>query len=168
MSNITSRDAQADHDRLEALWTCQNLNAVEPQLLERVLKSDEPRARAAAVRVAGDWANQVPDAIRLIAPMVDDSFPRVRLEAVRALAMIPSLESVRAATGVLDKPMDPVLDYALWLTCNDLASRLAAGLRAGKARRLARGPSQLRASRREVAGGGEGADHPAPRRPHER
>ena len=122
VSNITSRDAQADHDRLEALWTCQNLNAVEPQLLERVLKSDEPRARAAAVRVAGDWANQVPDAIRLIAPMVDDSFPRVRLEAVRALAMIPSLESVRAATGVLDKPMDPVLDYALWLTCNDLAS----------------------------------------------
>jgi putative heme-binding domain-containing protein len=122
VAKITSNDAQADHDRLEALWTCQNLNAIEQELLARVLKSDEPRARAAAVCVAGDWAKQIPDAIRLIAPMVDDPFPRVRLEAVRALAMIPTIESVRAATRALDKPMDPVLDYALWLTCNDLSS----------------------------------------------
>jgi putative heme-binding domain-containing protein len=122
VSKITSRDAQADHDRLEALWTCENLNQVDATLLERVLKSDEPRARTAAVRVAGNWAGQLPDALKLIAPMTDDSYPRVRLEAVRALAAIPTLDSIRTATRVLDKPMDPVLDYALWLTCNDLSS----------------------------------------------
>src|SRR5436309_3724265 len=50
----------------------------------------------------------------------DDS-PRVRLEALRALAKIPSAKSAELALSVLDKPMDPFLDYALWLTINDLA-----------------------------------------------
>ena len=121
VSKITSQDSQADHDRLEALWVCENLNTIQPELLGRVLQSNEPRARAAAVRVAGNWSDQLSDPLKLIAPFVADACPRVRLEAVRALATIPKTESVETATRVLDRPMDPVLDYALWLTCNDLA-----------------------------------------------
>ena len=117
---IRPKGAKADHERLEALWTCENLNVVEPELLERVLKSDEGRARAAAVRVVGHWADQLPDPTALLEPMVRDDNPRVRLEAVRALAAIPSARSVVIAARVLDKPMDPFLDYALWLTCNEL------------------------------------------------
>ena len=117
---IKSRRAEADHERLEALWTCENLNTVEPELLDRVLKSDEPRARAAAARVVGHWAGQISDPLGLVAPLVKDDSPRVRLEAVRALAAVRSPQSVVIALRALDKPMDPFLDYALWLTCNDL------------------------------------------------
>src|SRR6266704_3559032 len=53
--------------------------------------------------------------------LVRDDSPRVRLEALRALAKIPSAKSAELALTVLDKPMDSFLDYALWLTINDLA-----------------------------------------------
>ena len=129
---IRSNDPQADHERLEALWTCENLNVVDEGLLARVLKSDEPRARAAAVRVVGHWADRLADPLALLEPMVSDDFPRVRLEAVRALAAVPSVRSIILATRILDKPMDPFLDYALWLTCNDLAPQWLPEFQAGK------------------------------------
>src|SRR5439155_15926864 len=61
----------------------------------------------------------------------DDS-PRVRLEALRALAKIPSVKSAELALSVLDKPMDPFLDYALWLTINDLADPWIAAIKSGE------------------------------------
>jgi len=51
----------------------------------------------------------------------DDS-PAVRLEAVRALGRIPEARAAELALAILDKPMDPQLDYALWLTINELSS----------------------------------------------
>ena len=128
---IKSRGAEADHERLEALWTCENLNAVEPELLDRVLKSDEPRARAAAARAVGNWADQLADPLGLLAPLLKDDSPRVRLEAVRALAAVRSPQSVVIALRALDKPMDPFLEYALWLTCNDLESVWMPAFQAG-------------------------------------
>ncbi|HTH46186.1 MAG TPA: HEAT repeat domain-containing protein [Candidatus Limnocylindria bacterium] len=56
-----------------------------------------------------------------LAQLVHDPAPRVRLEALRALAKIPSAQSAELALSVLDQPMDPNLDYALWLTINDLS-----------------------------------------------
>src|SRR5439155_1511504 len=58
----------------------------------------------------------------------DDS-PRVRLEALRALAKIPSAKSAELALTVLDKPTDAFLDYALWLTINDLADPWIAAIK---------------------------------------
>jgi len=122
----------ADHDRLEALWTCQNIDTVNTELLSRVLKSAEPRARAAAVRVAADWAKQLPDFEQLIEPMVADSYPRVRLEAVRALSLSDKPTAVVSATKVLNQPMDSVLEYALWLTCNELSAKWVPAFQAGQ------------------------------------
>ena len=56
-----------------------------------------------------------------LAKLVHDDIPRVRLEALRALAKIPTSKSAELALSVLDQPMDPALDYALWLTINDLS-----------------------------------------------
>src|SRR5437016_9494986 len=63
--------------------------------------------------------------------LVRDDSPRVRLEALRALAKIPSAKSAELALTVLDKPMDPFLDYALWLTINDLADPWIAAIKSG-------------------------------------
>jgi putative heme-binding domain-containing protein len=132
LRRLKPNDPQADHDRLEALWTCENVNSVDPQLLARVLKSDDPHARAAGVRVVGQWAAQLDDPTALLEPMVQDDFPRVRLEAVRALAEIPTPRSIIIATRVLDKPMDPFIDYALWLTCNELEPTWMPAFQSGK------------------------------------
>ena len=120
VEKIHSNTSQADHDRLEALWTCENLNAVELELLSRVLRSKDYRARAAAAVVAGNWAGQISDPLKVLEPLVTDEAPRVRLEAIRALANVASPQSMMLATRALEKPTDPFIDYALWLTCIEL------------------------------------------------
>ena len=71
------------------------------------------------------FVEHIPDAQALLKERVADEHPRVRLEAVRALARIPSA----AAAGELHsrcwtEPMDRFLDYGLWLTVNELAEPL--------------------------------------------
>src|SRR5439155_19549880 len=70
--------------------------------------------------------------LEMIGKLVRDDSPRVRLEALRALAKIPSAKSAELALSVLDKPMDPFLDYALWLTINDLADPWIAAIQSGE------------------------------------
>jgi hypothetical protein len=64
--------------------------------------------------------------------LVRDDSPRVRLEALRGLAKIPSAKSAELALSVLDQPMDPFLEYALWLTINDLAAPWIAAIKSGE------------------------------------
>jgi len=69
-----------------------------------------------------------------IAPLrklIQDPSPKVRLEALRAMAKIPTAESAALALSALDQPMDPTLDYALWLTINDLSEPWIAALQSG-------------------------------------
>ena len=66
-----------------------------------------------------------------LARLVQDPTPRVRLEALRSLAKIPSAQAAEIALTVLNQPMDPTLDYALWLTINDLAEPWIAALESG-------------------------------------
>src|SRR5262249_36922880 len=113
VNGLDPKDPEFEHQRLEGLWTYQALDVVEPVLLARVLRSDDPRARAAAVRVAAQWAARHPDPIVPLAPRVDDENPRVRLEAVRALAHVPSARAAEIAMRALDRPVDRFLDYAL-------------------------------------------------------
>ncbi len=82
-------DPDYDHWRLEALWTAQLLDREHPALLSQLLQSSDHRVRAAAVRVSVDWADRLGNTQQLWTQAVLDSHPRVRLEAVRALATAP-------------------------------------------------------------------------------
>src|SRR4030095_14961800 len=104
--------------QLEALWMYEAVDRVEPVLLAGLLEARDPRVRAAAVRVLAFWQERRPTsapdnakawqgwspaplplpnrqeipterALELLAARVVDEHPRVRLEAVRALARIP-------------------------------------------------------------------------------
>ena len=121
-----------EHARLEALWLYQALDVPEPKLLDAVLNSSWPDARAAACRVAGAWADRLPDTAARLAPRAIDDHPRVRLEAVRALAEENTAAAALAAATALDKPMDKWLDYAIWLTLRDTAPKWLPVLTAGK------------------------------------
>ncbi len=108
-----------DHHKLEALWLHQALRSPNELLLRTlIVDSKTPEVRAAAVRVAQHWRNDLPAAevLSLVGRCVHDEHPRVRLEAVRVLGNIGSVDSIAGAIEAIDHPTDRFLDYALWLT----------------------------------------------------
>ena len=111
--------------KLEALWFFEAFNTPRPELLKQLLHAANPKVRAAATRVAGEWAmlagQPTQDYLAWLGERATDDHPRVRLEAVRALAASGSAQGATYALQALSKPMDGFLDYALWLTMNDLA-----------------------------------------------
>ena len=103
------------HDRhlLEALALCAMAEAVEPRLLERVLRAKDHRARAFAARIAGRWHDRLANAPGLLKLAANDSHPLVRLEAVLACGQMPQAECIKlAAIAVTNHPRDKWIDYA--------------------------------------------------------
>jgi len=138
-----------EHHRLEALWTYQSLDIVEPALLESLLVAGDPRVRAAAVRVVKYWHPRLDNPLELLARAVDDDHPRVRLEAVRTLAVIQEPQSMEIALEALDRPVDQFLDYALWLTARELKRSWLPALEKGQFN-LALNPEHLEFALRAV------------------
>jgi putative heme-binding domain-containing protein len=132
IKQLDSDAPETVHHRLEGLWTYQSLDVVEPNLLAASLKSGDARVRAAATRIVPWWKDRLSDPVASLAPGVNDENPRVRLETVRALALVPSLRSAELAMQALDKPVDQFLDYALWLTARQLQSEWLPEVRAGR------------------------------------
>ena len=124
--------ASAEHDLLEALWTYESVDVVEPALLTRLMTAKDAHARAAAVRVLSHWAPQIPNTLELLGPAVLDENPRVRLEAIRALAAVPSSQSIVMAEWALEKPMDLNLEWGLTQTARDLESIWMPAFKANK------------------------------------
>jgi len=123
---------QADERTLlNALWTYESLNQPQPALLNQLLAAKDARIRAAAIRTMNYSASSSASELGTLTKLIADENPRVRLEAVRALGKFKSPAAASAALTVLDKPMDPFLDYALWLTINELAEPWIAALKSG-------------------------------------
>ncbi len=127
LATWTARLPAANEEaRLRALWMYQAFNHTNDSLLQAMLSAKDPRVRAAAVRVL-----PADGEIGRLQQLVADPHPRVRLEALRALGQRPSARAAELALTVLDRPMDPYLDYALWLTINDLAEPWLAAVQSG-------------------------------------
>jgi len=112
--------------RLQGLWLVQAFNLTPAAPAGGLLAAKDARVRAAAVRtlpVAGAMAE--------LETLIADAHPRVRLEAVRALGRQGSARAAELALTVLDRPMDPFLDYALWLTVNELSGPWLAAVKSG-------------------------------------
>jgi hypothetical protein len=101
-------------------------------LLETLLKARDGRVRAAAVRVLGFWLQDIQNHEAWLETLIGDEHPRVRLEALRILPKLNSGAAAALALSVLDKPMDRFVDYALWLTMNDLADPWIDSIRKGR------------------------------------
>ena len=113
VSGLDPADPEHEHHLLEALWVYQHHDVVEQGLLKRLLEAKEFRARAAAVRVLQHWFDRVDGAMPLLTRMTSDPAPRVRLEAVRALSFVPTVDATEAALGLLAQPLDYYLEYVL-------------------------------------------------------
>ena len=121
---LDKTDKNYEHNRLEALWVHQWHNAVNLSLLDAVLKSPEPRARAQAIRVTNYWSDRVPNTLAILEAGIKDSSPRVRLEAVRALSFVKGADVTKAielAKLVLAEK-DYYIDYCFRETMKQLTS----------------------------------------------
>ena len=121
---------------LQALWMYQSILVRNDLLLDQLLGAHDGRIRAAATRVLAAWPRTYTNAAgiepdEIYDRLLQDPFPRVRVEALRAVANIPSLRSAEWALKTLSQPQDSFLDYALWLTINDLAKPWLEGVRSG-------------------------------------
>ena len=125
-------ESRSERAILEGLWLCEAYNAAAPGRLEELLHSKDPNIRAAATRILSHWHELMSNLPELLKALINDDHPRVRLEALRVLAKLPSATSAELALGVLGKPMDPTLDYTLWLTMNDLAEPWIAAIQSGE------------------------------------
>ncbi|GAA4433000.1 PVC-type heme-binding CxxCH protein [Bremerella cremea] len=114
-------DPATAHHRLEGLWAYQALDEINEPLLSEMLASPDHNIRAAGVRVASQWHDQLSDPMAMFAAAVRDEHPRVRLEGVRALATIPTSESMIVGLEATRQPMDRFLDFAVWQLTEDLA-----------------------------------------------
>jgi putative heme-binding domain-containing protein len=110
---LEPNEPEFDRLRCEALWVLQSHHAVDGKLLRSVLAAKTPQARAAAMHIVADEREYLPGALELMAKGVRDEHPRVRLEAVRGLSFVQSLDAVNAALAVLESPTDPWIDYTL-------------------------------------------------------
>lgn len=132
VAELPADDPEREHHRLEALWAYQSVGKYDLKLLEEMLLSADPRARAAAIRVAVEWQGKFKNPLEIFARAAVDEHPRVRLEAVRALSTIPTIEAAGAAAKSLDLPVDRFLDFALWQTMRDLAPHWLPAVTEGK------------------------------------
>ena len=78
------------------------------------------------------WKDRLDDPVALLGDRAADDHPRVRLEAVRALAEFPGRRSADLALSALDRPLDAFLDYGLWLTARQLAPVWLPEVQAGR------------------------------------
>ena len=120
MERLDPKDPEYEHHLMEALWMFQWNNRVNEKLLSRMLRSNEPWARAAATRVLCYWRDRVPTALSLLKTQANDPHPAVRLEAVRAASFFQTTEAATIALESLNHPQDRFLEYTLDQAMNTL------------------------------------------------
>ncbi len=121
-----------EHHVLEGLWIHQWHNRVNGPLLKRVMEFEDDRARAAAVRLLGEWRGDVEGVWALMEQAINDPAPLVRLEAVRALSYFRSVRATRMVLQVLNHDMDKYLKYTLNETMRGLKPYWKRALSEGK------------------------------------
>lgn len=134
LDGLDPGEAEFEHHLLEALWVKQHHNQVDRQLLKRLLRSPEPRARAAATRVLSHWRDRLPaeEVIELLRDQANDEHPRVRLEAVRACSWVNTVAAAEVALEVVRHPRDYYIDYALSETMRGMESVWKSAIRSGE------------------------------------
>tara|TARA_R110002096_G_scaffold147671_9_gene307648 strand:- start:1379 stop:5482 length:4104 start_codon:yes stop_codon:yes gene_type:complete len=108
-----------DRQRLltELLWLHQAYGRVDSSLLSSLTESPEPKARAAAARVLGDWHDRIDQPLELLAKVMEDEDPRVRLAALSSARKIGSPKAGDIATLARHWPMSDDLQPIYEETC---------------------------------------------------
>ena len=126
---------------LQVIWLQQAMDAVDTTQLQSLVVCNDPRVRAAAIRIVSDLADPETDlanplaralAMLIYQKAINDEHPRVRLEAIRGLGKLNSAEAARIALESLNHPRDRFIDFALATTMDELTVPFMAALDSGQ------------------------------------
>jgi putative heme-binding domain-containing protein len=121
-----------EHALLEAAWLRQAHNVVDPTALDRVLRSPDFRARAAAVRILTYQRDPIPDALDRLKTAAADEHPRVRLMAVWGASYFPVAEAAEVVFIAQEKPTDQYLTFLTGETMKVLEPLVRAAVAANR------------------------------------
>lgn len=106
MVGLDKEAPRYEHHLLEALWVTWGLNQVNQALLRQLLKAEDFRVRAAAVRVLRYTGHQVDDQADLLMQAAGDEHGRVRLEALVAASWLGKEKGLPIVEEAGKQPMD--------------------------------------------------------------
>ena len=109
---LNIEDERYDHHLVEALWVSWGLDAVDKNILHRVLESQDYRARAAGVRVLRYSGHQVPNQPELLMKAAADEHGRVRLEALVAASWLDKDKGLPIVMEAGKQPLDEWMIHA--------------------------------------------------------
>ena len=132
---LNKSDAAYEHHMMEALWLHQSHNVVNEELLKQMLKSPEPRARAAATRVLTYWRDRIASPLELLQKQVNDENAKVRLQAIWALSYFSGADAAKASEIAVESlvyDQDDYIKHTLGETNKTLDRRVKAATEAAK------------------------------------
>jgi len=106
MADLDENDEHYEHHLLEALWVSWGLNRVDENLLSQLLKAEDYRVRAAAVRVLRYNGHHVDDQTDLLVQAAGDPHGRVRLEAIVAASRMAIEDGLTILNEAANHPLD--------------------------------------------------------------
>ncbi|HWL09950.1 MAG TPA: PVC-type heme-binding CxxCH protein [Planctomicrobium sp.] len=119
-------DPELDHLQLEGFWVKQQHGVLDKELLTTLLASKNGHVRAAAVRAVSYGIDQLENPLEILQTAINDEFPRVRLEAVRALSFFDNQEAMDVSVEALLHDQDEYLEYVFKETQKTLQRRIDA------------------------------------------
>ncbi|HRN58120.1 MAG TPA: HEAT repeat domain-containing protein, partial [Agriterribacter sp.] len=112
IQKLNPKDIAYEHHLVEAAGVLESHDAVNENLVIRLMKGKQAGARAYAAQVISKWHDRMPDPLQALRLLINDSNPRVRLHALVALSYIHQPQSVAIAAEMFDHPTDQFLLYA--------------------------------------------------------
>lgn len=103
---LNKKDANYEHNVLEALWATWGLDKVDKKLLDQMLHAKDYHARAAAVRVVRYVGHQIPNQVELLTEAARDPHGRVRLEAIVAASWLDKDKGLAILEEAKKMPLD--------------------------------------------------------------
>jgi putative heme-binding domain-containing protein len=125
----------------EGLWLQESFRELDPSLVDRIMQSEDFRARAAAVHAVSNEFLRFPEVLEILKTAIHDPASRVRLEALRGLSFLQSAEAAEVALQAVLHPIDYWIEYTLEHTLQAL--RPFADAAQQKDLFLVAGPEQL-------------------------
>ncbi|EPR65402.1 PVC-type heme-binding CxxCH protein [Cyclobacterium qasimii] len=106
MAALDKNDPRYEHHLLEGLWVSWGLNAVDQDLLKKLMDSEDHRVRAAVARILRYTGHQIPDQVALLKKAAADPHGRVRLEAIVAASWLNKEDGLAILEVANEHPMD--------------------------------------------------------------
>lgn len=117
VNKLDEKEQGYEHHLLEALWVTWGLNKIDERILNKLLRAEDFRARAAAIRVLRYAGHQIKNQANLLLQAARDEHRRVRLEAMVAASWLDKETGITIVEEAGKKTLDawtlPVYKNAL-------------------------------------------------------